>query len=398
MRTMLAALALLLATGSAYAQPVRIGVLVDQSSVFSGADGGGSILAVQMAVEDFGGKVLGRPIEVVSADHQNKPDIGSGIVREWVTQQGVLAVAGGANSAVAFAAQDIARQADRIYLNVNGTSSDLSNTACSPNSVYWGIDTYALAKVMGTYITQQGHKSWFFVTSDYTFGHALQRDTEKAVEAAGGSTLGQALHPFNNADFASQLLQAQGSGAQVVAFANSGDDFTNAMKQAAEFGLTKKQHMAGLLVFMTNLEALGLPASQGLQFATPGEWTATAAIEEWSRRFMARDGHHLPPVPGQMGMYGAVHHYLRAMQAVGSTDARAVMAQMKAMPTDDFATAGARVRVDGRLMYPVHVVEVKQPGESRFAYDYVKDVATVAAEQAFRPLAESQCPLVRAAK
>lgn len=375
-------------------EPLRLGVLVDRSSVFSGADGEGSILAVRMAVEDLGGQVLGRPVEVLTADHQNKPDIGSGIARAWVSQNNVSAILGGANSAVAFAVQDLARQSGRIYLNVNGTSSDLSDKACSPNSVYWGIDTYALAKTLGGYITRQGGRRWFFITSDYAFGHALQRDAEKAVRENGGTPVGAALHPFNNSDFAAQILRAQGTDADVVAFANSGDDFTNALKQAAEFGLAKDgRRLAGLLVFMTNLQALGPQAIQGLAFATPGEWTSTPRIEEWSRRYMARVPRNAPPVPGQMGMYGAARHYLRAVQAAGTADAAAVMAKMKEMPTDDFATVGARVRVDGRLMFPVHIAVTKPASEARFEYDYVREVATIPAEDAFRPLAESQCPL-----
>ena len=363
--------------------------------MFSGADGDGSILGARMAVEDFG-PVLGRPVELLSADHQNKPDIGAGIARQWFATQGVTAIAGGANSAVAFAVQDLARQRGAVYLNVNGTSSDLSDKACSPNSIYWGTDSYALAKVMGSYVTHNGGSSWFFVTADYTFGHALQRDTANAVRAAGGSVLGAVLHPFNNTDFAGQILTAQASPATVVAFADSGDDFTNAMKAASAFGLAGSDRtMVGLLVFMTNLEALGPKESAGLAFATPGEWTSTPAIMAWSRRFMERSPRHVPPVPGQMGMYGAVHHYLRAVQAAGTTDPAAVVAAMKATPTDDFATAGARIRADGRLMLPMHIVKVKPESEVRFPFDLVTEIGTVAPEDAFRPVAESQCALLK---
>lgn len=388
-----------LAAAAAHAQePVRIGVLVDQSSVFSGADGNGSILGARMAVEDFGGSVLGRPVELLTADHQNKPDIGAGLAREWFSAQGVSAIAGGANSAVAFAVQDLARQQDRIFLNVNGTSSDLSDKACSPNSIYWGIDSYALAKTTGTYVTQHGGKSWFFVTSDYTFGHALQRDTEAAVKAAGGTVVGAVMHPFNNTDFAGQILTAQAAKSDVVALADSGDDTTNAIKAASAFGLRQDgRKIVGLFVFLTNLEALGSDESQGLLFATPGEWTSTPKIEAWSRRFMQRIPQHVPPVPGQMGMYGAVHHYLRAVQAAGTTEAAAVMAKMKEMPTDDFATDGARIRADGRLMFPIHIDAVKPASEVRFPFDLVTEIATIPADQAFRPLSESQCPLVKQA-
>lgn len=393
-------LTLLLLAGAPVARaqtpaPIRIGAIVDQSSVFSGADGDGSILGARMAVEDFG-PVLGRPVELLTADHQNKPDIGAGIAREWFATRGVTAIAGGANSAVAFAIQDLARQQGHVFLNVNGTSSDLSDKACSPNSVYWGIDSYALAKVTGRYVTQHGGHSWFFVTSDYTFGHALQRDTEKAVRDAGGTVAGATMHPFNNPDFAGQILTAQAAPSDVVAFADSGDDFTNAMKAAASFGLAQSgRKLVGLLVFMTNLEALDPQESQGLSFATMGEWTSTPAILAWSRKFMARNAQHVPPVPGQMGMYGAVHHYLRAVQAAGTTDAAAVMAKMKSMPTDDFATAGGTIRADGRLMVPVHVNVIKSPDEVHFPFDLVKEVATIPAVDAFRPALESQCPLLK---
>ena len=387
--------AAILAGRAQAADPIRIGVLVDQSSVFSGADGEGSIIGARMAVEDFG-PVLGRPVEVLSADHQNKPDVGAGIARQWYDTKGVTVIAGGATSAVAFAVQDLARQQGRVFLNVNGTSSDLSDKACSPNSIYWGIDSYALAKTTGTYVTHAGGDKWFFVTSDYTFGHALQRDTERAVNAAGGTVVGSTMHPFNNTDFAGQILTAQSSPSDVVAFANSGDDFTNAMKAASAFGLAQDgRQLVGLLVFMTNLEALGPKDSQGLSFATPGEWTSTPAIEAWSRKFMARNPQHVPPVPGQMGMYGAVHHYLRAVQAAGTTDAAAVMAKMKEMPTDDFATAGSHIRADGRLMVTMHIDTVKPESEVRFPFDLVKEVATIAPEDAFRPVAESQCALLK---
>lgn len=379
--------------------PLRIGVLVDGSSVFSAADGEGSVLGARMAVEDFGASVLGRPVEIVSGDHQNKPDVGAGLARQWFAERGVTAIAGGANSAVAFAVQDLARQQNRVFLNVNGTSSDLSDKACSPNSIYWGIDSYALAKVTGGYITRAGAKRWYFITSDYTFGHALERDTAKAVVENGGTVVGEVLHPFNNTDFAGQILTAQSTPSDAVGFADSGDDFTNAMKAAAQFGLAGSgRRLVGLLVFMTNLQALGINDSQGLLFATPGEWTSTPAIEAWSRRFMERSPQHAPPVPGQMAMYGAVRFYLRAVQAAGTADAAAVMAKMKSMPTDDFVTAGARVRVDGRLIFPVHIDAVKPAAEVRFPFDWVKEIATVPGEEAFRPLSESQCPLVQPAK
>ena len=377
------------------AEPIRIGVLVDQSSVFSAADGDGSILAARMAIEDFG-PVHGRPVELLAADHQNKPDIGAGIARQWIAADGVAAIVGGANSAVAFAVQDLARQNNAAFLNVNGTSSDLSNKACSPHSIYWGIDSYALAKVTGTYVTQQGGHSWFFITADYTFGHALQRDTEQAVRATGGTVAGAITHPFNNTDFAGQILTAQSTPSDVVAFADSGDDFTNGIKTAASFGLAQSgRRMVGLLVFMTNLEALGANESAGLLFATPGEWTSTPAIEAWSRRYMERSPRHFPPAPGQMGMYGAVHHYLRAVQAAGTTDADKVVRTMKELPTDDFATAGSRFRADGRLMYPVHIDVVKPAGEIRFPFDLVKEISSIPADDAFRPVAQSECALLK---
>jgi branched-chain amino acid transport system substrate-binding protein len=394
-------MSILLAGFSATAQaqstePVRIGVLVDRSSVFSAADGNGSILGAQMAVEDFGGKVLGRPVEIMPADHQNKADIGATIAREWIERYNVSAIAEGGNSSVAFAVQDIVRDRNAAFLNVNGTSSELSNKACTPKSVYWNIDTYALAKTIGTLVTKAGGDSWFFVTADYTFGHALQNDTTKMVTAAGGKVLGSAVHPFNNTDFASQLLQAQMSGAKVVAFADSATDFSAAMKQASEFGLASGgQKLVGLLVFINDIEAMGLKTAQGLEFASLGEWNSSPAMMAWSKKFMARYDLHMPPVPGHFGFYSVIRHYLEAVQAAGTLDAETVVAKMKEMPLDDFYAKGARFRADGRLLADVHVVRVRKPSDVKEPYDYFDNIAVIKGEDAFRPVAESQCPLLK---
>jgi branched-chain amino acid transport system substrate-binding protein len=377
-------------------EPVRIGVLNDQSSVYSAADGSGSILAAKIAVEDFGGKVLGRPIEIVPADHQNKADIGATIAREWIERDHVSAIAEGGNSSVAFAVQEIVRDRDAAFLNVNGTSSELSNKACTPKSVYWGIDTFALAKSTGTLITKAGGDTWYFITADYTFGHTLENDTTKMVTAAGGKVLGAATHPLNNADFASQLLQAQKSGAKVIAFADAGTDFSAAMKQASEFGMTSGgQKLVGLMVFVTDIEAMGLKTAQGLQFASLGEWNSSPATMAWSRKFMARYDRHMPPVPGHIGFYSVIRHYLEAVQATGTLDAKTVVAQMKEMPLDDFYSNGARVRGDGRLMADVHVVSVKKSSAVTEPFDYFEDVAVIKGVDAFRPAAESQCSLLK---
>ena len=377
-------------------EPVRIGVLVDQSSVFSAADGNGSILAARMAVEDFGGKVLGRPIEILPADHQNKADVGATIAREWIERDHVSAIAEGGNSSVAFAVQDIVRDRNAAFLNVNGTSSELSNKACTPKSVYWNIDTYALAKAIGTLVTKAGGKKWFFITADYTFGHALENDTTKMVKAAGGTVLGHATHPLNNTDFASQLLQAQKSGAQVVAFADSATDFSAAMKQAREFGLAAGgQKLVGLMVFMTDIDAMGLKTAQGLEFASLGEWDSSPATMAWSKKFMARYDRHMPPVPGHIGFYSVIRHYLEAVQATGTLDAKTVVAKMKEMPLDDFYAKGARFRADGRLLADVHIVRVKKPSEVKEPFDYFENVAVIKGADAYRPVSESQCPLLK---
>jgi branched-chain amino acid transport system substrate-binding protein len=394
----LAFVAMMLANSIAFAEdaskePIRIGVLVDQSANY---DGAGLTLSVQMAVDALGGKVNGRPIEVISADHQNKPDVGIAIATKWLTEQNVQAIVGGANSAVGLAVQGITARYGRIYLNVQGISSDLSNSACTATATHWGIDTYALANAIGTYITEQGGKSWFFLTSDYTFGHALEHDTASAIEKAGGKVVGQAMHPFNNSDFAAQLLQAQASGSQVIGFANSGPDFTNALKQAHEFGLDQtKQQLVGLLILITNLEELPLEVSQGVRFASLVEWNSTPEIQAWSEKYMEKVPQHLPPVPGQMLAYAAVHHYLRAVQAVGATDAAPVMAKMRELKTDDVFTNGATIRADGRVIMPIRIMQVKTPAESKGPYDLAKQIGTLGADRAFRPLAESDCPLVK---
>ncbi|HEY4198934.1 MAG TPA: ABC transporter substrate-binding protein [Devosiaceae bacterium] len=388
--------AAILLPGMAHAQPtavkkpVRIGAIVDASADY---DGAGLVLSIQMAIDDFGGSVLGRPVELLSADHQNKPDIGAGIARKWIAENDVQAFVGGANSAVGAAVQGLAGQSNRTYLNVQGISSDLSDKACTRTATHWGIDTYALARAIGTFVTASGGKTWFFITADYTFGHALQRDTERAIKAAGGTVIGQTYHPFNNADFSAQILAAQSSGADVIGFANSGPDFTNSLKQAYEFGLNKrKQQLVGLLTLISNVNELGLDVAQGIRFASLAEWNMTPEIRTWSERYMKHVPRGLPPVPGQILAYSATRHFLRSAAAAGATDGLAVARKMRELAIDDAAARGGTIRVDGRVMLPVHIRQVKAPSEVKYPYDYSKELGSVPAANAFRPLSELDFP------
>ena len=399
-RNMIAAFVLLLSgaglTASAVAQqPVKLGVLNDQTGLYADLSGMGSVHAARMAVEDFGGKVLGRPIEVIFADHQNKPDIGANIARQWIENEGVKLILDVPNSAVGLAVREITRSRDAVDINTGAATSDLSGKACSAHGVHWSFDTYGLAATIGQALVKQGGDSWFFITADYAFGHALEKDTSTFVTAAGGKVLGAVRHPLNTADFSSFLLQAQASKAKIVALSNAGGDTINAIKQAGEFGLGRKgdQRVAALLLQFPDTHALGLEAAQGLTASETFFWDLDDATRAWTKRLVARNAGK-PPSMIHAGTYGATLHYLKAVAAAGTTDATKVVAKMKELPIDDFYTKGT-VREDGRVMRPYYLLQVKKPSESKYQFDYLKLLATVPAEQAARPLSESACPMVK---
>ena len=374
---------------------VKLGVLNDQSGVYADLAGHGSVEAARMAVEDFGGTVLGKSIEVISADHQNKPDVGANIVNQWIDVDQVDAVVDVPTSSVALAVQEITRQKNRVHLNSTGGTSDLTGKACSPTTAHWTYDTFALANGTGRAVVQDGGESWFFLTADYAFGHALERDTAAAVEAAGGQVLGTVRHPFPNNDFSSFLLQAQASGSNVIGLANAGGDTINAIKQAREFGITQAgQRLAGLLIFLSDIHSLGLETAQGLVLTTGFYWDLDDETRAWSKRFAERNNGRMPTMV-QAGVYSAILHYLRAIEAAGTDEAKAVMAKMKELPIDDFFAKNGKLRQDGRMVHDMYLVQVKTPEESKGPWDYYKILRTIPGDEAFRPLQDGNCPLVQ---
>jgi branched-chain amino acid transport system substrate-binding protein len=387
------------AAGAAHAQisdnVIKIGVLSDMSSLYTDLAGAGSVVAAKMAVEDSGIEKRGIKVEIVSADHQNKADVGSAIARQWYDTDKVDVIVDVPNSGVALAVSQITKDKGRVFLAVGPGSSDLTGKSCSPNTVHWAYDTWMLANGTGTAITKQGGDTWFFITADYAFGQALERDTTAAIQKAGGKVLGGVRAPINNQDFSSFLLQAQASKAKVIGLANAGGDTTNSIKQAAEFGIVKGgQSLAGLLVFLTDIHALGLNTAQGLIFTETFYWDMNDQTRAFSNRFAPKDkGIH--PTMVHAGVYASVLHYLKAVEALKSDDGTKVVAKMKEMPTDDPLFGKGTIRVDGRKIHPAYLVEVKKPAESKGAWDYYKIRATIPADQAFRPLADGGCPLVK---
>jgi branched-chain amino acid transport system substrate-binding protein len=374
---------------------VKIGVLTDMSSLYTDLSGKGSELAARMAVEDFGAAKKGMKVEIVSADHQNKADVGSNVARQWYDVEKVDMIVDNPNSAVVLAVNQITREKNKVLMVSTGATADLTGKACSPNSVHWTYDTWMLANGTGSAIVKTGGDSWFFLTSDYAFGHALERDTEAVVLKNGGKVLGKVRHPLNTQDFSSFLLQAQSSKAKIIGLANAGGDTTNAIKQAAEFGIVKGgQNMAGLLVFITDINGLGLPTAQGLILTTAFYWDANDQTRAFAKRFAAANrGIH--PTMGHAGVYASVLHYLKAVEALKSDDGAKVVEQMKKMPTDDPLFGKGVIRADGRKIHPVYLVEVKKPSESKGPWDYYKVRATIPADQAFRPIDQGDCPLVK---
>jgi branched-chain amino acid transport system substrate-binding protein len=382
--------------GPAQAQePIRVGVMNDQSSVYADFQGKGSVLAAQMAVEDYGGKAAGRKVEVVFADHQNKPDVGSAIARKWLDQDGVDLIVDLPNSAVALAVNEVVRQKNKVMIGSGAGTSELTGSKCSPNTVHWTYDTWAYGHSLARAVVQRGGKTWFFITADYAFGHDLERQATDQLTKDGGKVVGGVRTPLGTPDFSSFLLQAQASGAQVVALAVAGGDTTNSLKQAAEFGLTAKQSMVSLIFTLNNVPALGLKASQGVLTVNPFYWDMNDGTRAFSRRFQKRAHNNAMPNDMQAGVYSAVLHFLKAVDKVGgASDGKAVVAAMKAMPTDDPLFGKGRIREDGRKLHPMYLLQVKSPEESKGDWDFYKVISTIPAEQAFRPMSEGNCPLV----
>ena len=395
----LTALAVMLACSVASAQQinVKIGVLTDMSSLYADATGPGSVLAAKMAAADFMKDHPNVKVEVISGDHQNKADIGTQLANQWYDVEKVDMIADVPNSGVALAISQVTRDKNKVFVGSGPASSDLTGPKCSPNTVHWTYDTWMLANGTGKAVVKTGGDSWFFLTSDYAFGHALERDTMAVVEANGGKVLGKVRHPINTSDFSSFLLQAQSSKAKVIGLANAGGDTINSIKQAAEFGIVKGgQSLAGLLVFATDVNALGLQTAQGLVLTETFYWDLNDATRAWAKRWHAeRNASNKYPAMNQAGVYAGTLHYLKAVLAVKSTaDGKAVVAKMKELPTDDPLFGKGTIRADGRKLHPAYLFEVKKPEELKYPGDFYKLRATIPADEAFRPLKEGNCPLV----
>lgn len=373
---------------------VKIGVLTDMSGTYSDLAGPGSLVAVQMAVADFIAKE--KPdfkIEVISADHQNKGDIAAIKAREWIDTEKVDVIVDLVTTSTALAVMKVAKEKNRITIVSGAGSTPITNEQCTDTNVHWTYDTYAMAVGTGKAVVKQGGKTWFFLTADYAFGKALEKDTTTVVLEEGGKVLGHVLHPFPAQDFSSFLLQAQASGAQVIGLANAGNDTINAIKQAAEFGITPKQTLAGLLMFLSDVHSLGLKATQGMYLTTGFYWDRNAETRAWSKRFFEK--RKRMPTMVHAGDYSAVYHYLKAIKAVGTDDTKVVMAKMKATPINDFFAKNGKIRVDGRMVHDMYLAQVKKPGESKYPWDYYHIRQVIPADQAFLPLSKSTCPLVK---
>jgi branched-chain amino acid transport system substrate-binding protein len=373
---------------------VKIGVLTDLSGTYSDLAGSGAVLATKMAVEDFIAKEKPNfKIEVVSADHQNKADIASNKAREWFEREGVDTATELVTTSVALAVMKVAKEKDRIALMSGPASTPITNEQCNDVTVHYTYDTYALANGTAKAVTKQGGKSWFFLTADYAFGQALEKDASAVVTANGGKVLGSVRHPFPGSDFSSFLLKAQSSGAQVIGLANAGADTTNAIKQAAEFGITPTQSLAGLLMFITDIHSLGLKTTQGMYLTEGFYWDLNDETRAWSKRFFGVQ--KKMPTMVQAGQYSSVYHYLKAVKAAGTDDTKKVMAQMKKMPINDFFAKNGQIREDGRMVHDMYLMQVKKPADSKYPWDYYHVRQTIPAAEAFQPLAQSRCPLVK---
>jgi branched-chain amino acid transport system substrate-binding protein len=374
-------------------QPIMIGVLTDMSSLYAAHGGPGSVEAARMAIDDFGGAVLGKPVELISADHRNNPDLGTSIARQWYGE-GVDAIVDVPNSGVALAVQQLSRRLKKIVLFSSPASADITGPQCSPYTVQWTYDTYAMAHGTAKAITKSGGDSWFFITADYAFGYAMERDAGDVIRWEGGKVLGSVKVPLGTSDFSRYLLQAKTSRAKIIGLAISGQDMINAIKQASAFSIVQDgQRLAGLLIFISDVYSLGLETAQGLLMTSAYYWDQNEKTRAWAERFFSKK--QRMPTMVQAGVYGAITHYLKAVQAAGSTDPDTVMAKMREMPIDDFMTHHGKLRIDGRVLRDMYLYEVKQPSESKYPWDYFKLLQTIPADEAFRPLDEGGCPLAR---
>jgi branched-chain amino acid transport system substrate-binding protein len=372
---------------------VKVGVLTDLSGLYSDLGGPGSVAAAQIAIDEVGGKVLGKPIQLVSADHQNKADVGANKAREWFDTQQVDLIVDVPNSSVALAVSKVANEKHRLFLVANAGTSRLTNEDCNPYTIHYVYDTYATGGVTGRAVVQHGGNSWFFITADYAFGHSLQDDTTRAVKAAGGQVLGSVLHPLNTSDFSSYLLQAQNSKAKVIGLANAGGDTINTIKTAAEFGINKNQTLAGLLVFISDVHSLTLQATQGMYVAEGFYWDLNDDTRRFSKKFFAKM--NKMPNMSQAGVYSSVLQYLKAVQATGTDDADTVIKKLKATTLNDDFVRGGKIRADGRMVHEFYLFQVKSPAESKYPWDYYKLIAKIPGEEAFQPLSQSRCPLIK---
>ena len=388
------AFAAMMIASPALAEPVRLGVLTDMSGMNFDLAGEGSVVAAKMAVEDFGGKLNGESIEIIVGDHQNKPDIGSALARSWIDENNVKAIIDVPTSSVAMAVQEITRNKDVAFLAPTAGSSDLTGKACSPTTAQWTWDTYALANGTGRAMTQEGGKKWYFITVDYTFGHALERDTAEAVKASGGEVIGAVRHPRETTDFSSFLLQAQASGADVIALANSSGDTMTALKQANEYGVAQGgQKIAGMLLFLSDVHSVGLETAKDLTLTTGFYWDYDDQTRAWSKRFGERMGGKMPTMV-HAGVYSSVMNFLKAAEAAKSTSGKAVFDKMRTMDINDFFARNAKLREDGRMVHDMYLVQVKSPEESKGPWDYYKVLRTIPGDEAFRPIDKGGCPLV----
>ncbi|WP_291619760.1 ABC transporter substrate-binding protein [Bradyrhizobium sp.] len=372
---------------------MKLGVLTDMSSLYADNGGQGSVVAAQMAVDDFGGQVLGRSIQVVSGDHQNKADVGGTIVRRWIENENVEVILDVPNSAVALAVQGITRDKKKLFLATGAATSRLTGDECSPTGIHWTYDTYALSQGTTRAVSRLGAKSWYFISVDYSLGAQLEADSRKVVDAMGSKVAGAVKHPINTPDFSSFLLQAQSSKADVIALADAGGDFINAVKQAGEFGITQRQKLVGLLVFIADIHSLGLQSAQGLMLSSAFYWDLNDDTRAWSKRFVAKT--QKVPTMIHAGTYGAVMHYLKAAQAAGTLDGPTVAARMRDMPVNDFMTKNGRIREDGRLVRDMYLFRVKTPEQSKHKFDYYELLATIPGDEAFRPMEQGGCPLLK---
>lgn len=383
------------ATAQSTSAPLRIGVLNDQSGIYADLSGQGSVIAARMAVEDFGGKVLDRPIDIIFADHQNKPDVGSALASRWYDAENVAAIVDVPVSSVALAVQEVARERKKIVLFSAAGSSDLTGKACSPMGTQWSFDSIALAKGTASAVTKSGGNTWFFLTANYAFGTAMEADARRFIAEAGGQVLGSVRHPQGTTDFSSFLLQAQSSKAKVIGLANAGNDTINALKGASEFGIVAGgQKLAAMLTFLSDVHSLGLKTAQGLQLTESFYWDLNDSTRAWSKRFGERMSGRMPTMV-HAGVYSAVTHYLKAIKAAGTDNSEKVAEQMRLLKVSDAILPEATVRQDGRVLRPFYLFEVKKPEESKGPYDYYKLVREIPANEAVRPLSEGNCPLVK---